>query len=1229
MEKLIRILFLCFIFIGACHSLIGVIAYPYPVEIIQPDGSKITIILRGDEHIKWAETVDGYTILRNTKDIYEYATLNPNNDLVPSGILARNPTDRSSSDNLSLNNIRKGLFYSKSQVGLIKSISKINVDVPEKVFPTTGSRKLVCILIGFTDLPFTKTKTDLENLFNQVGYITDGATGSVYDFYKENSFNQLDLTVTVAGPYTASNTFAYYGANDEFGDDLRPRELVTEAVILADPYVNYADFDNDGDGTVDGVYVIYAGFGEEYSGVSSDAIWAHAWSITPLTLDGKTISRYSCSSELRGNSGTGLTRIGVICHEFGHVMGAADFYDTDYSTGGQYSGTGNWDIMAGGSWNNAGATPAHHNVYTKVYYYKWATETTLTATTNITLNNAEQNSNSFYRINTATANEFFLIENRQQHKFDTNIPGHGMIIYHVDGNYISIAGNKINAGSHQGMYPVCANATGNPPTVYGTINSGGLPFPGTGSRTYFTDGTTPWSKSWAGANTYLPVTNISENILDKTINFDFPGFDTTNPNNFSAGPGGDTQVNLSWSKNSSNNNVMIAYSTTSAPGTPVNGTVYSVANSIPGGGIVVYSGNATSYNQSGLTAGTKYYYEAWSIKTGNSYSTGVTTEGMTSYTLPFSEYFSTSALPYPWTTQNTGNGISERWSIGYSAIAGSAVNELKCTYQSVNPGTTRVITPAISTIGVSALTLSFKHFLDDYAIGSKLLIQSSSDRVTWTNELWSIATGSGNIGPATINTSIANNLNSATTYLAFVIDGNLFNFDYWYIDDILITKGVVVPALTTTSITSISHSTAVSGGYITADGGGSVIARGTCWATSANPTIVYSKTLNGTGTGSYVSNLTGLLPDITYHVRAYATNSAGTGYGNDVTFTTNPAAPFVGTIIQPTCTESTGGVTLSGLPSSGTWTLTRTPGAVTTTGSGITITITGLSAGTYIYNVTNSSGSISSASTDIVINTQQIIPAQPGSITGSTAVCQGVAQTYSIASVTGATTYTWTLPQGWTGSSATTSVSATPGAAGGAISVTANNACGSGTAGNLNVTVNISSTAPIAASANPASICSGSSSTLTVSGGSLGTGASWQWYSGSCGGLFMGTGNSISVSPEFTTSYYVRAEGGTCNITTACSIVTLTVHICLEIEKIEEFKGISIYPNPASDHLIMENDKSSYPIDFEIVNSDGKIIYNSILLNKSIVDLKRFSSGIYYIRFKEKGSFYTLEFIKE
>ena len=167
-------------------------------------------------------------------------------------------------------------------------------------------------------------------------------------------------------------------------------------------------------------------------------------------------------------------------------------------------------------------------------------------------------------------------------------------------------------------------------------------------------------------------------------------------------------------------------------------------------------------------------------------------------------------------------------------------------------------------------------------------------------------------------------------------------------------------------------------------------------------------------------------------------------------------------------------------------------------------------------------------------------PAQPGNITGNTTVCAGSYQTYSIAPVTGATSYTWTLPTGWTGSSTTTTINTTAGTAPGNISVVANNSCGPSPAKVSYVNIASTSPAPTAANASPAVITSGQSSVLTATGVQLGTGAVLKWYSAQCGGTFVGTGTSITVSPTSTTVYYARIEGS-CN-TTSCVSTTVTVN---------------------------------------------------------------------------------------
>ena len=131
--------------------------------------------------------------------------------------------------------------------------------------------------------------------------------------------------------------------------------------------------------------------------------------------------------------------------------------------------------------------------------------------------------------------------------------------------------------------------------------------------------------------------------------------------------------------------------------------------------------------------------------------------------------------------------------------------------------------------------------------------------------------------------STLTNLTAGTTYYvrAYAINST----DTAYGEEVSFTA-IRVPTVTTTSISSIASTTATSGGNVTADGGANVTARGVCWSTSHNPTTSNSKTTNGTGIGSFTSSLTGLTAGTTYYVRAYATNSAGTAYGNEVSFTT-------------------------------------------------------------------------------------------------------------------------------------------------------------------------------------------------------------------------------------------------------------------------------------------------------------------------------------------------------
>jgi M6 family metalloprotease-like protein len=772
----------------------AVIANPDPISYTQPDGSKLTILLKGDEFIHWAVTSDGYTIMTNSQGTYEYAAVDNLGRLVFSGIQAKDPDRRPQFERSWLTKTGKGLFFSEAQIREMKD-QLVNGRAPNAPltggFPATGTRKLLMILANFSNTSTTYGQANFNNYMNQVNY---NGTGSFRDYYIEVSYGQLTVNTTVTVWVTLPNTHDYYGPDTKWG------EFAYQAVVAANNQaaVNFSDFDNNLDGIVDGVAIIHQGQGQEETGNTAD-IWSHSWNLgsagyTPAqrTFDGVQVNTYTTMPE---RNATGMGTIGVMCHEFCHNLGSPDFYDTDYSTNGYYTGTGTWDLMAGGSWNGASGTkPAHPNGWIKAFL-NWTTPTVLNTVQNITLRNSQAYPD-VVRYNTQTANEYFLCENRQQTGFDSGIPGHGLIIYHVDGNYISaqMSSNNINTSSHQGMYPVCASSTGNPPTSYGTINGTGCPFPGTGNKTSFTDASTPHAHSWANTNTNCPVSNIFEYTPTQEVTFCFISCNTpADPTGFSATPGSTNQINLSWYLNTNNDPVVVAFSPTPAFGTPVNGTNYSAGSLIPGGGTVLYNGNGTVFPHSGLNASTTYYYKAWSILTGVVYSAGVICRGTTLCgtisSFPWNEGFENAGvIPGCWTQEQvnnsglnwvfwTGNG-------GNNPIAAHGGNYNACLKdKTVADNKSRLITPGINlTLAVNP-QLSFWHTQPQWGSDQD---QLSVYYRTSAGGTWSIlATYNNNVAAWTMETISLPNA-SDNYYIAF--EGNAkFGFGVC-IDDVQVAN---------------------------------------------------------------------------------------------------------------------------------------------------------------------------------------------------------------------------------------------------------------------------------------------------------------------------------------------------------------------------------------------------------------------------------------------------------
>lgn len=635
-------------------------AYPGLIKFQQPHSDiTLNIYLKGDERVHWAETEDGYSLVHADNGTLMYATTNEAGDMIPSTYMATDFKDRTPEVLAFLGNTKKHITFSKSQVDQMQNIwtdmSQMKY-APKTMSDVTGEKKFLVILFQFPDLSFSHRASEFKNLFNQVGYSVNHSTGSVHDYYFDVSHGMFSLSVDVVGPYTAINGFAHYGESDGYQD------FAEEAVENASHDVDFSNYDNDGDGFIDGLHIIFAGHGEE-AGASSDHIWSHKWNIFSAPVyNNTTVDVYSCSPECSGNQDANLTAIGVICHELGHVFGAPDYYDTDYAgSGGEYPGLGKWDIMSSGSWNNSGRTPAHHNPYTKAYIYRWINIDTLDNPQSVTLHSVAESANHTYRINTSTPGDFFLVENRQQIKWDNRLPGHGLIVYHIHPN---AHGASVNNARHpQQIYVMAATSSSdtvptNSPSSYGDPNSSSASLPGSANRTQLTDFTSPRLRPWSQALNNSPITNISENNSAHTVSFCFKNA-TAQSSDLSALGVSNSHIKTHWDNYGSYTSILLI-SKTNQFGTPT--SPLHVGDTLPGGGIVAYRGNAGDLMLDSLEASTTYYLCLYTHLTDSTFSTPIYAQattmdcGATDWTEENFNQLANGEMPSCWTSLNDAYG---------------------------------------------------------------------------------------------------------------------------------------------------------------------------------------------------------------------------------------------------------------------------------------------------------------------------------------------------------------------------------------------------------------------------------------------------------------------------------------------------------------------------------------------------------------------------------------------
>lgn len=448
---------LILLFVLSTMQMWGVRAYPHPKTVTQPDGTVLTIMGHGDEFQNYVTTTDGYTVIKDTDGTYRYALLF-DGCLVPSKVRATDADNRSASERDFLyglsRNIRPSVagtakklmgLSSKPDAPLFRSTKKSSaLRTPAGISSALDNYRGLVILVNFTDRKFTRggmSRGLVDDMMNQEDYTYYDdpllncrirCTGSVRDYFYDNSAGLFKPEFDVIGPVEVDVNQYYINGTD------RTYELCKKVLESADTDIDYSRYDSDGDGVVDMLYVLYAGYASIYQGNDPRLVWPHAGhfadSEIDLSLDGMRFGRFACSSEIYGWHDDGdmyLDGIGVIVHEFSHVLGFKDHYDV---SGYLNEDPGTWDVMASGNYNGIfNDTPCGYNSYEK-YAAGFIKPRTLTRKDDqeiITLSSFSSSDDAI-RFQSMQDSTVFMLENRQLEKWDKELPGHGMLVWRVD-----------------------------------------------------------------------------------------------------------------------------------------------------------------------------------------------------------------------------------------------------------------------------------------------------------------------------------------------------------------------------------------------------------------------------------------------------------------------------------------------------------------------------------------------------------------------------------------------------------------------------------------------------------------------------------------------------------------------------------------------------------------------------------------------------------------------------
>lgn len=423
--------------------------WPWGLQVLQPDGSHLTVYLRGDAEQHWLSTSDG-ALLIERGGAYYVAKVGASGELSATSQLAHEPQTRTAVEAQLV--ASQDLKAHTSNIIALRLTRRTPVGTVYKYMPHQGEVHAPVLLVQFQDVkfqlhdPVAQISQQLDTLgrLKEMGNADSLNIGSVRQYYRSCSHGKFDPRFDVYGVYTLPDSIKRYIPSS------KRDSMFAAALHLADSDIDFSKYDSNNDGYVDGLYIVFAGFSGAVTGNQSSYIWPYAKFGNLGTFDGKVVSAHCASAELNGSpssyQSTNIKRrimgIGTFCHEFGHTLGLPDLYP---SVGSAADGLDNqgleyWSLMDGGEYLSSGHAPTALNAWEReVLGYE--TADTLSEAKQVELLSYERGGRGVKILNPKDSDgkEYLLLENIQPRGANVAARGHGLLVYHVD-----YAANSVN-----------------------------------------------------------------------------------------------------------------------------------------------------------------------------------------------------------------------------------------------------------------------------------------------------------------------------------------------------------------------------------------------------------------------------------------------------------------------------------------------------------------------------------------------------------------------------------------------------------------------------------------------------------------------------------------------------------------------------------------------------------------------------------------------------------------